>query len=82
MPVYLLVPTGGAEWEDMRIFATYSSVEQVMKRGIQERKAARKFVQWCFVIMYDGTDELSPVFEFHITEEGTIIRTTPSPSES
>jgi hypothetical protein len=76
--VFMLVPTGGAEWEDMRIFTTYSAVEQVMKRGIEERRAKNKHVEWCFVVQYEGTDEVRPVFTYHITESGNIIRTIPS----
>lgn len=80
--VYLLVPTGGAEWEDMRIFTTFSSVEQVMRKGINERRLRNRYLEWCFVIQYEGVDELKPVFEYHITNNGDIIRTMPSLSES
>ena len=76
--VYMLVPTGGAEWTDMRLFTEYSAVEQVMKQGIYERRLRGRHVEWCFVIQYDGVDELKPVFEYHITELGDIIRTIPS----
>lgn len=76
--IYMLVPTGGAEWEDMRLFTEFSAVEQVMRRGINQRRLKNKYIEWCFVIAYDGTDELKPVFEFHITENGDIIRTSPS----
>lgn len=71
----MLIPTGGAEWEDMRLFSEFSAVEQVMKRGIHQRMLQKKNVEWCFVIGYDGTDELKPVFGFHITEDGDIVRT-------
>ena len=80
--IYMLIPTGGAEWEDMRLFSEFSAVEQVMKRGINERRLRKKHLEWCFVIAYDGTDELKPVFEFHITQIGDIIRTSSSLSES
>lgn len=76
--IFLLVPTGNAEWSDMRMFTSYSSVEQVMKQGIQQCRNKKRFVQWCFVVAYEGGDEVYPVFEFHITETGDIIRTSPS----
>lgn len=76
--IYMLVPTGGAEWEDMRLFSEFSAVEQVVRQGIDKRRLHKKHVQWCFVIAYDGTDELIPIFEFHITDTGAIIRTSPS----
>lgn len=80
--IFLLIPTGSPDWEDLRMFTTYSSVEQVMKRGIEQRRAKKKHIEWCFVIAYTGDDEIYPTFEFHITETGDIIRTIPSPSVS
>jgi hypothetical protein len=80
--IFMLVPTESAEWEDMRLFTTYSSVEQVMKRGIEHRRIKNKHLEWCFVVQYDGTDELSPVFTYHITDTGDVIRTILSPSVS
>ncbi len=77
--IFMLVPTGNSEWMDMRHFTSYSALEQVMKQGIKERLASRKYPQWCFGIAYEGTDELYPVFEFHITDQGDIQRTIPSP---
>lgn len=76
--IYLLVPTGGAEWTDLRMFTSYTCVEQIVKQGIQQRYIQRRHIDWCFVIAYEGTDELRPVFEFHITSTGDIVRTSPS----
>ena len=63
---------------DVRMFTSYSSVEQVMKQGIQVCRKEKRRVQWCFVVAYEGGDEVYPAFEFHITERGDIIRTSPS----
>ena len=64
--LYLLVPTGNAEWEDMRIFTTFSAVEQVVETGIHQCRAAGLSDRWCFVIAYDGTDELHPIWGYVI----------------
>lgn len=64
--IYLLVPTGNSEWDDMRIFTTFSSVEQVVNKGIKECKARGQHERWCFVIAYDGSDELHPVWGYMI----------------
>jgi hypothetical protein len=66
--IYLLVPTGNSEWEDMRIFTTFSAVEQVVNKGIEERVARGERDRWCFVIAYDGTDELHPLWGYMIYE--------------
>ncbi len=66
--LYILVPTGGAEWHDMRLFTTFSAVEQVVAKEIQERRSEGLPDRWCFVIAYDGTDELRPVWGYTIYE--------------
>lgn len=76
--IYLLVPTGGADWKDLRMFTSYTCVEQIVKQGIQQRHIQHRHLDWCFVIAYEGTDELRSVFEFHITPNGDIVRTSPS----
>lgn len=81
--LYLLVPTGSPEWDDMRIFTTFSAVEQVVDKGIAERRKQRQNERWCFVIAYDGTDELVPVWGYMIYD-GYLQRCaiSQSPSES
>lgn len=64
--IYLLVPTGNSEWDDMRLFTSFSAVEQVVAKGIKECKSRREHERWCFVIAYDGTDELRPVWGYMI----------------
>lgn len=64
--IYLLVPTGNSEWDDMRLFTTFSAVEQVVNKGIKERKARHENERWCFVIAYDGTDEVHPQWGYVI----------------
>lgn len=63
--IYMLVPRGGAEWEDIRLFSTFSAVEDVMNRVKGD---------WCFTIAFDGMDELKPVFLYSF-KNGMIFRT-------
>ncbi len=81
--IYQLVPTGNSEWDDMRMFSSFAAVEQVVNKGINERKARRENERWCFVIAYDGADELFPIWAY-IIYEGYLQRCaiTQSPSES
>lgn len=81
--IYLLVPTGNAEWDDMRLFTSFSAVEQVALQEAQIRKQQRILDAWCFVIAYDGVDELYPLWGYHIID-GMLQRfaITQSPSES
>jgi len=66
--IYLLVPTGHPEWDDMRVFTSFSAVEQVVAKGIAERRARGQSDRWCFVIAYEGTDEVHPVWGYMIYE--------------
>jgi hypothetical protein len=66
--LYLLVPTGNPEWEDMRMFTSFSAVEQVALREAKTRNQQRIMDAWCFVIAYDGVDELRPVWGYHIID--------------
>ncbi len=61
--IYMLVPRGNTEWEDVRLFSTFSSVEDAMKR-----------VKHCFTIAFDGIDELNPVFLYSFNGD-MIVRT-------
>ena len=81
--LYLLVPTGNPEWEDMRMFTSFSTVEQVAVTEAKRRKQERILDAWCFVIAYDGVDELVPMWGYYLIE-GQLHRyaITQSPSGS
>jgi len=66
--LYLLVPIGNSEWQDMRIFTSFSAVEQVVDREVKNRRTNKLPDAWCSVIAYDGTDELSPVWGYYIID--------------
>ena len=81
--LYLLVPTGNPEWEDMRMFTSFAAVEQVALTEAKRRNQQRIYDEWCFVIAYDGVDELVPLWGYHIID-GYLQRfaITQSPSGS
>lgn len=81
--LYLLVPTGNPEWESMRLFTSFAAVEQVAVREAVRRKQERILDAWCFVIAYDGTDELRPLWGYYLID-GQLQRfaITQSPSIS
>lgn len=60
----MLIPRGGAEWEDTRLFTSFSAVEQAMKKVKGD---------WCFTIAFDGVDELLPIYLYHF-KNGVIVR--------
>lgn len=66
--IYLLVPTEHSTWQDMRLFTTFSSLEQMVTSGIRQCRSQGLPDQWCYVIAYEGTDELSPVWGYIIYE--------------
>ena len=81
--LYVLVPTGNAEWDDMQYFTSFSAVEQVVLTEAKRRNQQRILDAWCFVIAYDGVDELLPMWGYQIID-GYLQRfaITQSPSGS
>ena len=75
--IFMLVPFGNAEWEDIRLFTTYSSMEQVMVKTAKKRVEQNMEPQWCFGVAYDGNDELQVVWNYHITHDCRIDRKSP-----
>lgn len=62
--IYMLIPRGETNWEHVRLFTSFSAVEDVMKRGSSG---------WCFTIGFDGVDELNPIYVYML-DNNTIIR--------
>jgi hypothetical protein len=71
--IFVLVVGGQT---DIRLFQSYSAVEQVMKRGIQTASKRGQPPNWCYVIEYTGIDELLPTFAYYINDFGDIVRET------
>lgn len=79
--LYLLIPRNANTWESFRIFASYGAAEQAAL------VAARGFAQtgfdpdWCYIISYDGQDELYPVFLYMLVGSTRLRRErVPTPS--
>jgi len=66
--LYLLVPTGTPEWSDMRVFTSFSAVEQIVEREALRRNQQRITDAWCYVIAYEGVDELHPVWGYYLID--------------
>lgn len=60
MMLYVLYPRAELEWDDPRIFTTFAGVEPLIDVDH-------------FVIAYEGTDELLPVWIFQ-WEKGKVAR--------
>lgn len=68
--IYVLLPRGGIEWDDIRIFTTFAQVERLITSAT-------------YAIAFEGTDELVPCWIYQL-EKGLVHRwaISPSPSES
>lgn len=56
--IYVLYEIGkSAEWDTLRIFTSFSSIEQQMIRN-----PATKY----YAVAYDGVDELVPVWSYQV----------------
>lgn len=69
--IFILVPANGA---DVRVFQTYSALEQVMKRGTDKCISENCPINWCYAIEYTGVDELLSTFAYYINEVGDVVR--------
>lgn len=69
--IFILVSLGD---DDIRVFSSYSLVEQVMKIGIQEALALGREPNWCYTMGYSGIDELVPIYTYYISPNGDIVR--------
>lgn len=58
--IYLLLPRGTLDWDDIRVLTTYAQVE-------------RELTLSTYAIAYEGTDELQPCWIYQI-EAGKIQR--------
>lgn len=68
--VYVLLPRGAIEWDDIRMFTSFGAVERLL-------------TPTTYVIAYEGVDELTPCWIYQL-EKGRVERwsLSRSPSES
>jgi hypothetical protein len=62
MMLYLLLPVGTIDWDDIRIFTSFAHVETLATPGF-------------YVLAYEGIDELRPVWIYQ--REGGFLRRYP-----
>ena len=70
MMLYILLPRGSLDWDDIRVFSSFSAVEPLLTPET-------------FLLAFEGTDELIPVWVYQL--EHGVLRRYPlsrSPSES
>ena len=68
MMLYVLLPRGTLEWDDIRVFTTFSAVEQQVTPDT-------------YILAYEGTDELTPIWIYQL-EKGKLQRWAISRSPS
>ena len=71
--IFALVPREATE-DDTRMFATFSAAEYVVKQGIAKRRVINQSVDWCYLIAYDGVDELFACFVYVIGPGDHLVR--------
>jgi hypothetical protein len=52
----------------MRLFSTYAAMEVEVLEKARYRKERSVDPDWCFVIAFDGSDELKPVWNYYINK--------------
>ena len=68
--IYLLLPRGALDWDDIRIFTTFAQVERLLTSST-------------YAIGFEGIDELEPCWIYQL-EQGLVQRwaISRSPSKS
>jgi hypothetical protein len=79
--LFVVIPHSGGSYEDFRFFSTFSSAEQAILLAAKGFERSRQNPDWCYMVGYDGIDELHPVFLYTITATLQLYREPyPSPS--
>ena len=78
--LFVLIPHEARNEEDFRFFLTFSSAEQVVLLTAKGFEQLGQDPSWCYLIGYDGVDELRPVFLY--TVSGGRLQRDPFPSPS
>lgn len=66
--IYVLIPIW-AEWQDIRLFATYSAMEAEVLDKAKYRKDRGVEPDWCFVMAFEGSDELTLTWRYYINKQ-------------
>jgi len=80
--IYIIIPHSTNTWENLRIFTSYSAAEQAVLKGARGFLREGHDLDWCYLVAYDGTDEVFPVYIYTIIAQDRLRRypyPTPSP---
>lgn len=79
--IYILYMTGG-DLTDVRVFTSFSHMEQEVLRMARLRQSWGSTPDWCTVHAYEGVDELVPVWGYYVHSTLSLVRYALSPSPS
>jgi hypothetical protein len=69
--IYILIPNEITDFFQIRVFDSFSNVEQIMKQEAQRRPHP----DWCRVFAYEvGLDEYIPCWIFTVTKNYDVAR--------
>lgn len=72
--LFVLIPRDNTEWTHLRMFSSYSAAEDAVMRGVVKCRVVNKNVDWCYLVAYDGIDELTATFVYVIGNGNTLVR--------
>jgi hypothetical protein len=79
--IYVIFPHDDLTWNSARLFTSYSAMEQAVLIAARGFKREGYDPDWCFIVAYDGVDELHPIFLYTIVNGIRLQRQAfPSPS--
>lgn len=79
--LYIIVPHTTSTWENLRIFTSFSAAESAIFIAARGYLKEGHDPDWCYLVAYDGTDELFPVYLYTIVAPDR-LRRYPYPNPS
>ena len=79
--IYIIVPHNVNTWENLRIFMNYSAAEQAVLNSARGFLREGRNPDWCYLVAYDGADEVYPVF-LYVLEGARHLKRYPYPTPS
>jgi hypothetical protein len=79
--LYMLIPHTAKSYEDFHLFTTFAMAEQQVFLTARAYERTGQDPDWCYLIAYEGTDELRPVFLYSVLTSDR-LRRDPYPSPS
>jgi hypothetical protein len=79
--LFVLIAHEARDVEDIRFFMSFPAAEQAVLQTARALTREGKAADWCYLIAYDGLDELRPVFLYMLVG-GVHLHREPYPSPS